>query len=677
MKIARHLMTIFGLILLITVIAVVEIHFIKLPSVDITTRIMLISLLTFNVLALLTLMFFVGKNIFKLYMERRNKVLGHKFKTKLMTIFVILTLIPSSFLFIASGGLATKYINRIFSPEIKQSFKNSIELARAFYDFERQRVLFAARNTAASGVNALSGDMSVFRHVSLPGNATDTVRDAFKGIEGTEVISKGNIDIIRAAVPDRSHGGTVIVVEMALPKSISEKSERLKELYEGYLKTESFKEPLRLNYLLILGFFTLLIVFAGLWVSLKISGGITTPIQSLAMATEQVASGNLDVRVTVKSEDEIGLLITSFNQMVKQIKDSKDSLEKAYIESDKTRLYLENILENINSGVISIDTNGTILTVNKAACSILNMQPEAVKGRNYLSFISSLNSADIADMVKEMEGKEIREIKRQVKVNINGRIVILRIYVSGIRESYTSKAIGLLVVFDDLTDIIKAQKVTTWQEVARRLAHEIKNPLTPIKLSTERLIKKWRQKEKDFGEVFEKSTRTIISEVESLRKLVDVFSRYGRMPEINKAPANIIELIDSVVGLYKGFKFIEITTMPHVDIPHVALDWEQFKRVMVNIIDNAIKAMNNKGSIVISLNVYENSKVIIEIADTGPGIKDEEKERLFLPYFSNRKGGTGLGLAIANKIVADHGGIILVKDNFPHGSIFAIELPMA
>ncbi|HKN19711.1 MAG TPA: ATP-binding protein [Dissulfurispiraceae bacterium] len=675
MRLIRYLLTVSALLLLIAVIAVVELHFIKLPSVSIVARILLISLLTFNGIALLTLMFFVGKNVFRLYMERRYKVLGHKFRTKLMTIFVILTLIPSSFLFIAASGLATNYINRIFSPQMKEPFKKSIELVRAFYDFGRQRVLAAAERAGRG--QPLPSDMSVHKYASLPRDATDIVREAFNGLKGTEIVSTSRGDIIRAAVPDRSHGGKgVIVVEMLLPKSISGKSEKLKELYEDYLKLETFKDPLRLNYVIILGFFTLLIVFTGLWVSLKISGGITTPIQNLALATEQVAAGNLDIRVTAKSEDEIGLLITSFNAMVKQLKDSKESLEKAYFESDKRRLYLENILDNINSGVIFLDDSGTILTINKAACSILNVGPEAVKGQSYLSFISSLNSGDLADLAKDMEGRVIREIKRVVKVNIDGRIAILRLFVSGIRESYKSKAIGMLVVFDDLTDIIKAQKVTAWQEVARRLAHEIKNPLTPIKLSTERLIKKWLQKDEDFDAVFEKSTRTIISEVDSLRKLVDVFALYGKLPEVNKVQVNLPDVVDSVVGLYKGFKDIEISTSLQSEIPPVALDAEQFKRVIVNIIDNAIKAMESKGAIAISLNVYENSKLIIDIADTGPGIKDEEKEKLFLPYFSGRKGGTGLGLAIANKIIADHGGRILIRDNVPRGSIFTIELPL-
>lgn len=674
MKIFRPLIIVFGLLFLVLAVTAVELYFIKLPSVDITTRILLIGLLTINILALLTLMFFVGKNLFGLYMERQHKVLGYRFRTKLMAIFVILTLIPSAFLFVAASGLATNYISRIFSPQMKEPFNKSVELARAFYDLERERAMQTAKQVS-SGRQSSPSDISIHRHASLPPNASDVIKDAFHGREGTEVISKDSGDIIRAAVPDHSKGG-VIVVELVLPKTIAERTERIKDLYENYLKLESFKEPLRLNYIFILGFLTLMMVFTGLWVSLKISRGITIPIQSLAMATERVASGDLNVQVDVKSEDEVGLLINSFNEMVKQLKDSKDSLEKAYMESDRRRLYLENILENINSGVIFLDTTGKILTINKAACSILNVRQEDITGKYYREFITGLSSEDLTNMVREIEGKEIREVKKEVKVNINGKILTLIVYISGIRESYTSGSLGMLVVFDDLTDVIKAQKVITWQEVARRMAHEIKNPLTPIKLSTERLIKKWHQKDEDFDAVFEKSTKTIIAEVEGLKRLVDVFSRYGRMPEVNKAPANLIELIDDVVALYKGFRDLEISVAVQEGIPLVNVDIEQFKRVLINIIDNAIKAMNNSGVIDISAKMNENS-VIIDIADTGHGISDEEKEKLFIPYFSKRKDGTGLGLAIANKIVADHGGRILIRDNTPRGSIFTMEIPLS
>jgi two-component system nitrogen regulation sensor histidine kinase NtrY len=675
MRIFRHLAVVAGLLLLVALVTAVELYFIKLPSVDMTTRILLFALLTLNVLALLTLMFFVGKNLLRLYMEKRHKVLGYRFRTKLMAIFVVLTLIPSAFLFVSASGLATNYINRIFSPQMKAPFNKSVELARAFYDLERERALQAARQVAG-GKGALFPWMTMHRYVKLPEDATDTIRDAFNGHEGTEVISINSGEIIRAAVPGSVKGvRDVVVVETVLPRHLAEKSERLKELHEDYIKLESFREPLRLNYILTLGFLTLMMVFAGLWVSLRISRGITIPIQSLAMATEQVAAGDLNVQVTVKSEDEIGMLIDSFNQMVKQLKDSNDSLAEAYRVSDRRRLYLQNILENINSGVLFLGGGGEILTINKAACAILHTQQDEYIGKDYRKFIAALQSEDLNRMVQEMEGKEIREIKKEVKVNLQGRTAIVRIYICGIRESYTAKSLGMLVVFDDLTDIIKAQKVTAWQEVARRLAHEIKNPLTPIKLSTERLIKKWHQKDEDFGAVFEKSTKTIISEVESLRKLVDVFSRYGKMPEVNRAPAHLPELLDSVIGLFKGFKDIEIILAMQEGIPVISLDSEQFKRVFVNIIDNAITAMTGKGTITIAVRSDHGGTITIDIADNGPGIRDDVKEKLFLPYFSGRKGGTGLGLAIADKIVADHGGRILVRDNAPRGSIFTIEIP--
>lgn len=676
MKLLKPAIIAFGLLFLVAVIAAIELYFIKLPSVDMITKLLLIVLLTVNVVALLTLMFFVGKNLFMLYMERQHKVLGYKFRTRLMAIFVVLTLIPSAFLFIAASGLAANYINRILSPQMKAPFQKSIELARAFYDLERERVLNTARGVAAGKTTFLAG-MSSHRYTAVPAGATEIVTDAFQGKEGTEVISKDTGDVIRSAVPDRSgeKGHGVVVVEMVLPKSISDKSEKIKDLYEDYLKVESFREPLRLNYILILGFLTLMMVFTGLWVSLKISRGITIPIQSLAMATEQVAAGNLEIQVDVKSKDEVGLLISSFNQMVRQLKESKSSLEKAYMESDTRRLYLENILENINSGVIFLDTNGKIFTINKAAYSILDLKQTGIIGSDYREFIATLKSEELNEMVRDMEGTRIKEISREVKVSVGGRTVTCRIYIAGLRDSQESRSLGMLVVFNDLTDVIKAQKAIAWQEVAQRMAHEIKNPLTPIKLSAERLVKKWLHQDEDFGSVLEKSTKTIIAEAESLRRLVDEFSKYGRLPEIRKELVNFYELADSVAALYKGFRDVEITLLLSEGIPPVNIDREQFKRVLINIMDNAIKAMDNRGRISISAETNGNN-VKIDIADTGPGISNEEKEKLFIPYFSNRKGGTGLGLAIANKIVTDHGGQITVRDNRPSGSAFSVEIPI-
>ncbi|MFA5353782.1 MAG: ATP-binding protein [Thermodesulfovibrionales bacterium] len=673
MKIPRGLLIAPLLLAVVIALTIAEIRFIRLPSVDLQTRIILIGLLTLNVVALFTLIFFVAKNIYKLFMERRQKIPGYRFRTKLMAVFVLLTLIPSAFLFIVSSGLASNIINRVLSPQMKEPLDKSIELARAFYDLERKRAVLLAQQVTR-GESSLSPDRSVSWLTTLPPDATDAVRDAFQGKTGTEVISSSKGDIIRAAVPDPS-SGRVVVVEISLPREISGMAGRMRELYEEYLKIEAFKEPLRLNYMLILGFLTLLMVFAALWLSLKISREITVPIQSLAIATEKVASGRLDTQVAITSNDELGLLISSFNQRVQQLRESKKSIERAYRESDRRRVIIEGIVENIDSGVIFLSNGGKILAMNRAAASILTVDPEVATGKDYREFVSGLNSPDLLEMVQEMEGKEVRGIKREIKVSTGGKALTISVYITGIRESLTASYMGILVVFDDITEIIKAQKALAWQEVARRLAHEIKNPLTPIKLSTERLIKKWQQKEPDLDAVFEKSTRTIIAEVESIRRLVDEFAQYGRMPEIQKSATEIRGLMDDLVSLYKGFRAVEIRLSLPEGISPVYLDPEQFRRVLVNIMDNAIKAMNARGVIDISVGIQEN-RLAVAIADTGPGIKDEEKEKLFIPYFSRRKGGTGLGLAIAGKIVHDHGGIITVRNNTPTGSIFTVEIPV-
>jgi two-component system nitrogen regulation sensor histidine kinase NtrY len=439
---------------------------------------------------------------------------------------------------------------------------------------------------------------------------------------------------------------------------------------------ESWKVPLKMNYLLILAFFTLIVVFMALWVALRIARGITDPIQSLAQATEEVASGNLDVRLNLRREDEIGLLINSFNHMVAGLKDGKETLQKAYVKSDRERLWMENILANINSGVVFLDVYGKILTINVAARSILNVNAEDVINKNYRELTAMIASEELNALISGIIIKDLKGIEKDVRVTVGDKRLILRVFVTTLRDK-ASIPIGLLVVFDDLTDVIKAQKAIAWEEVARRIAHEIKNPLTPIKLSTERMMKKWEQKDKDFDQIFERSTRTIVNEVDSLKRLVDEFSRFGKMPEIKKMPTNLASIINEALELYKDYKGFNVKVLLPGDMPPVEMDGEQFKRVMINIFDNAFQAMGNSGNI--ELKVYMDkaaNRVFMDIADDGPGMKEDDKDKIFLPYFSTKKDGTGLGLAIANKIVMEHRGYIRVRDNSPKGTIFTIELPI-
>ncbi len=675
MKNLRFGLFIAAISLLVIISFVIELHYMRLKTIPLFTKLVLLLLVNLTVIALLTLMFFVGKSLAKLYFEKKQRITGYRFKTRLVVVLVVLTLIPSAFLFIVSSGLVTNFIDHLFTPELKQPLKSSMEIAKAVYDIERQKALDYAKSLSQG--RTYSGNYTVRHLTEKPKDATETIKSAFDGKADVEVISGVNGDTVRAVVPE-SRGGKqigIIVVESFIPQKVTENVETVKDAYENYLTLEFWKMPIKINYLLILGFITLLVVFMAIWIALRIAENITDPIQNLAQATEQVAAGNLDIKVDVDRQDEIGLLVNSFNHMVKELKDGKESLQASYVESTQRRLFIENILKNINSGVIMLDTAGTILMINDAACAILHIHQEDVINKNYRELVSMIQSKDLHTLVKGIEGREFKPVNRQVEAIIGNRRSILRVFITSLRDS--QKYIGMLVVFNDITDIIVAQKEIAWQEIARRIAHEIKNPLTPIKLSTERMVKKWQHRDTDFDQVFDRSTKSIIREVDSLKRLVDDFSRFGKMPEIKKTPTLITGIIDEVVHLYKGYKGVEITVSAPGETPLVELDGEQFKRVMINIFDNAIKAVCNKGRIDVRLQYDQPlNKAYIDIADDGPGIKDEDKERLFLPHFSTRKDGTGLGLAIANRIIEEHKGYIKVSDNEPKGTVFTIEIPI-
>lgn len=675
MKNLRFTLFLTAVSIIVTAIFGIEIHYMGQKDIPFYTKMLLLILLNLNIVALLTLMFFVGKGLLKVYLERKHRVLGYKFKTKFMVILVVLTLIPSVFLFVVSSGILTNYLDRWFDPQIKDPLNQSIEIAKSVYEIQRDQTLSYAFSLSEG--RSVTGSYSVYRLRQAPENPTETLKAGFEGKADTEVISGPEGDIIRAVVPEHREGRQtgVIVVESIMKGAIREKAEAIQEAYQDYLALESWKVPIKVNYFLILSFVTLLIVFMALWVAIRISRGITEPIQALAQSTEQVAGGNLDVSIDIARDDEIGLLVSSFNHMVKELKDGKESLQKALTESDRRRVIIEIILENIHSGVLSLDFGGSILTINSSACKILSIDPDDVVNRHYTTLLERLQSDELRETVKGIRLREFMGLEKELRVTIGERRVLLRVFITSLREG--EDILGTLVVFDDITDITRAQRALAWQEVARRIAHEVKNPLTPIKLSTDHMIKKWQNNDADFGKVFERSTKTIVKEVESLRRLVDEFSRFGKMPEIVKTPVLISSIIEGVVNLYRDYKHAELqVVIPEHEVP-VELDPEQFKRVVINIVDNALQAMQNKGVITITVeqDIFGN-RAYVDIADNGPGIREEDKEKLFLPYFSTRKDGTGLGLAIAGRVITEHRGYIRIRDNKPEGTVFSIELPI-
>ncbi|RMG04839.1 MAG: HAMP domain-containing protein, partial [Nitrospirae bacterium] len=554
-----------------------------------------LTLIGINLLAvaLLTLIFFVSKNLFKIYLERKHRVIGYRFRTKLVIIFVILTLIPSVFLFIVSGGLISTYIERWLNPQIRSPLENAYLLAGEVYKRERERTLEEARRLLRGGRPPANFELTKLK---TPGaQTTETVRKAFQGIEGTEVISTGEGDIIRAAVPVKKGSRVlgVLVVEQKLPPDLVSKAEEIRNKYNEYLALYEIKTPIKINYLLALGFFTLLIVFSALWAAIKISRHITEPIQKLAAATDQISRGNLDISVDLKRDDELGMLINSFNRMVQELKENKESLQEAYLDVDRRRVCMENIVENIDSGVISLDEDRKVVTINSAAARILGINPLEYVGRDYTYLLKRIESEEFRTFIKGIRLSEFRSAQRQFSVKINEKPITIRVFITQLYDS-SGRSLGILVVFEDMTEILRAQQALAWQEVARRIAHEIKNPLTPIKLSTERLLRKWDSGDKDFEKVLKNSTSLIIKEVESLQRMVNEFSKLGKMPPIKKTPVQLEDIIKETLQIYSDAGR-EINLRVAGDPFKIEIDPEQMKRALINLIDNAISASAPSG----------------------------------------------------------------------------------
>lgn len=662
-KMKKYFFPIFLTVLLFIVLGF-EIYLLRIPPEQIPTRFIIVSLFVINIISIITLGFFVIRSIFRLYLEKHREVPGYRFRIKIVTIFVGLVLIPSALLFIAFSGVLESSIERIFSKSNREVISKTVDTVKSFYDFEKEKLLKLAEDFRDGKISKLPDGVSVEKLKNPQEDMPESIRDAFQGKKSAQVISSSEGDVIITAVPEKRG---VIVLKMSIPSYITKKVEDVKAYHEEYLKMGSFRKAVKSNYFMFLGFLSLIIIFLALWASLKISQEITNPLKELVQATERVAEGDLKVKIITKSSDEIGILVNSFNDMISK-------LDKAYVELSERNILLERIFSSITSGIIFIGHDGKILKINKAGEEILQIPANKLQDRHYSEILEFVESDELKEFIKKLSHERIYEISRDLNIKIKGRSKIIKARIVSLREFEESEATGILVVFDDITDIVKAQQAIAWEEVAKRLAHEIKNPLTPIKLATERLVKKWKNKDEEFDKIFENSTKRIISEVESLKNLIDAFQKLGKLPEIKKEPVNPISLIQDVIELYKGYKDVKINLISDGETKPVLLDYQEFKRVLINIIDNAIKAMDAKGEITISVKL--NNTLQIEIADTGPGVDDEIKEKLFLPYFSKTKEGTGLGLTIARKIITEHDGRIFVLDNKPSGTIFKIEVPI-
>ena len=459
-----------------------------------------------------------------------------------------------------------------------------------------------------------------------------------------------------------------LIVVYYIGLKIHKNLDKISKNYSEYSYLKVMKAPIEKIYLVSLLLVTLLIIFLATWFAIYIARDITKPVYKLAEATKEISRGNLDASIEKKSEDEIGVLIDSFNKMVKDLKETRLNL----IERQR---FIENIINNINNGVISLDKNGIITTINPFAKKILKLETLAL-GKNY----NEINNPFFNNVVKNLI-TENKQINKNFNIKIDNEFLTLSVFFTPLHNE-KNEIIGYLFVFNDLTQIIISQKTAAWREVARRIAHEIKNPLTPIQLSAQRLKRKYLNQINENREEFEKIINTIVQHVLNIKNMVNEFSNFAKMPEAKLKKENLNEILEEIYLMYKNsYKNIEFKFNKDEKIKFVNIDKNLFSQAIINIIKNAIHSFDKikRENKIISIEtkfLKDLNLVQIIISDNGSGVPDEIKERIFEPYFSTKNKGTGIGLTIVKKIISDHNGYIRILDNKPEGTKVIIELPV-
>ncbi len=715
-------------IVLIGILTKAEISLTQLSAgAKLGSNIAIFAVINVVILLVILLVYLVSRNVVKLFVESRSNPLAKNLRTKLVLSFVGLSLVPTMLLFFAAAGFINNTVHNWFNTQVESSLSESLEVAQTYYKNSASNALYYGRQISGFikeqkllnednlpqlkelirqkqkeynlGVvevySAQREELVRAANPSVPkGEFTnpdsEDINRGLAGEELTRVNQAGKADLIRGIVPIRSTWNRadvvgVVVVNYYVPYSLVSKMKEITESYHEFRQLQILKNPIRTGYIITLFLITTVIIFFAYWMGVYLANSMTRPIQELAEATRIVADGNLDVRIESHSDDEIGMLVQSFNRMTSDLRTKQHALNVSNLELSRSnqeierrQRYMEIVLRNVAAGVISVDREGVVRTINKSAERLLNVSTDTVLGQNFRSLVKDKQLEIVEDSLRELTQSKHDSISRQIFLDVRGTRLALHLHLTLLRDE-EGEILGIVAVLDDLTQMMRAQRMAAWREVARRIAHEIKNPLTPIQLSAQRLRKRYLSRFSDDEKVFDECTEMIIKSVDDLKNLVNEFSNFARMPAIQPEPNDINALIRETLTLYQQahrgvvFSFVQDELMPLLTI-----DRDQIKRVIINVLENAVAAMDEKGGIQLTTFYDVVLKMaVLTFADDGPGIPPEDKPRLFEPYFSTKKSGTGLGLAIVSSIITDHGGFVRVRDNKPRGAVFVIELPVA
>ncbi len=658
----------------------------RLPAEQFTNRLLTFLLWWFDLTLIAILLFILLRNFLKLALERHYGILGSRFRTKILLSYLVVILVPTAMLFLLSAGLLSGAAKAWFSEPVERMASAGLELsvsvrAEAEARASRAAGVIADRLRAIPGEPARVTELERL-HAELGNHLTGLMRSGIPLVELADprqrILQKlpplppeafqrddvrgerfGGTLVVRAwrRLPD----GYAVLVGEALPEDLVAAQGRLAAGGVAYETLKLERPTITATVVLGFGGFALIVAFGAIWLGLYLSRRFTAPLLALAATTQRIASGESLETVPLPAEDEVGMLVGSFNSMMQRLAQREDELKS-------TVNRLDTVLGAVRTGVLTLDAGRERVVGNPAAAAMLGV-PELVTGELPLAGLASAGLQRLVDTIRTATGA----VRGSLTVYPGGIARLIETAVVPLGEP--ARPSGWVVALEDLTQLLRAQRQAAWSEVARRIAHQIKNPLTPIRLAAERMARHVERGNADIGPVVAHGSRAIVEHVQAMQEMVDSFSRYAKMPPLARRPVPIGELAAQVVALYQGVRAgLSVELADRSGGVDVLLDPEQFRQVLTNLIDNAVEASPEGGVVEVTVE-RDAGEVVIAVTDKGAGLPVEDPELLFQPFYSTKGRGSGVGLAMVQRIVTDHGGSVRLEPNRPQGVRAVVRVP--
>jgi two-component system nitrogen regulation sensor histidine kinase NtrY len=719
LKRRKEILSIFGISILLAILVGIEVYVFRsgqtLPSPYI---IYFIGLVNVNLILVLLLLFLIFRNIVKVFIERRGKIFGSSLKSKLIIAFATFSVIPTSLVLILSVFYLNSSFDRWFSQRMIGILKNASEVIDSFISQEKRKgydyaemVALAIKSQNPQKLDDTLKKLQKDYKLDVVEYYPDLLSDRYIAQDSKtvrQVVPRPNFDFLQKGFLHHSQASLVqvfsdshllrmmvptdkgvVVVSKILNLAPGAKFDDIVGAYQEFQTNTLIENPLKSMYFIMQIVMSLVILFAAIWFGFHLAKQLSVPLVQLGRATKRVAGGDYSSLEIESGSEEINSLIGNFNQMISNLSSSELELQQTIKNLNQYTTYVEIVLGNVSAGVLSVDMAGVVTTMNRRAGQLLNVDPTKAVGKPVKLLLDEQNYKIFSQFVKSMQEnnltslqKELRiEVDKQTEKGIEKEQIPLSVHISILRNEFQEQ-IGRIMVFDDMTAIVNAQRAAAWQEVARRIAHEIKNPLTPIRLAAERISKKYGDQINE--QAFKDSIQMIVSQVDDMRNLVNEFSQFARMPELKLIHAQLNDVLKAMGETYlQNHTKVKFNLELDPSLPEFKFDPAQLKRVFVNLLDNAVHATEDSTAQLQNPEVtirteYQSQHRIarIYIIDNGPGIPARDRVRVFEPYFSTKEKGTGLGLPIVKSIIEDHGGVIRALGNEPQGTKIYIELPL-